>query len=68
MVPFLLCPAFALKGIEYDQVPVNLIKDGGQQVQTHLFFYVSKKLLHYSTDMIYTIVVSPDAVIAMTKN
>ncbi|KAM8915448.1 maleylacetoacetate isomerase isoform 2-T2 [Spinachia spinachia] len=24
--------AFALKGIEYDQVPVNLIKDGGQQV------------------------------------
>ncbi|KAJ0063104.1 hypothetical protein NL108_012573, partial [Boleophthalmus pectinirostris] len=22
---------FALKGIEYDQVPVNLIKDGGQQ-------------------------------------
>ncbi|XP_059209256.1 maleylacetoacetate isomerase isoform X1 [Centropristis striata] len=23
--------AFALKGIEYDQVPVNLIKDGGQQ-------------------------------------
>lgn len=27
--------AFALKGIEYDQVPVNLIKDGGQQVQHH---------------------------------
>lgn len=25
--------AFALKGVEYDQVPVNLIKDGGQQVQ-----------------------------------
>ncbi|KAJ8390818.1 hypothetical protein AAFF_G00099500 [Aldrovandia affinis] len=24
--------ALALKGIEYDQVPVNLIKDGGQQV------------------------------------
>ncbi|XP_029901054.1 maleylacetoacetate isomerase isoform X1 [Myripristis murdjan] len=24
--------AFALKGIEYDQVPVNLIKDGGQQL------------------------------------
>uniref|UniRef100_A0A3B4TC89 Maleylacetoacetate isomerase n=1 Tax=Seriola dumerili TaxID=41447 RepID=A0A3B4TC89_SERDU len=23
---------FALKGIEYDQVPVNLIKDGGQQL------------------------------------
>ncbi|XP_026209523.1 maleylacetoacetate isomerase isoform X2 [Anabas testudineus] len=23
--------AFALKGIEYDQAPVNLIKDGGQQ-------------------------------------
>nr|XP_020446708.1 maleylacetoacetate isomerase isoform X1 [Monopterus albus] len=23
--------AFALKGIEYDQVPVNLIQDGGQQ-------------------------------------
>lgn len=23
--------AFALKGIEYDQVPVNLVKDGGQQ-------------------------------------
>uniref|UniRef100_UPI0037E8BFFC maleylacetoacetate isomerase isoform X2 n=1 Tax=Semicossyphus pulcher TaxID=241346 RepID=UPI0037E8BFFC len=23
--------AFALKGIEYDQVPVNLIEDGGQQ-------------------------------------
>lgn len=23
--------AFALKGIEYEQVPVNLIKDGGQQ-------------------------------------
>ncbi|XP_029982848.1 maleylacetoacetate isomerase isoform X2 [Sphaeramia orbicularis] len=23
--------AFALKGIEFDQVPVNLIKDGGQQ-------------------------------------
>lgn len=25
--------AFALKGIEYDHVPVNLIKDGGQQVK-----------------------------------
>uniref|UniRef100_A0A3Q3A164 Maleylacetoacetate isomerase n=1 Tax=Kryptolebias marmoratus TaxID=37003 RepID=A0A3Q3A164_KRYMA len=25
--------AFALKGIEYDQVPVNLIKDGGQQLK-----------------------------------
>ncbi|XP_044021748.1 maleylacetoacetate isomerase isoform X1 [Siniperca chuatsi] len=24
--------AFSLKGIEYDQVPVNLIKDGGQQL------------------------------------
>ncbi|XP_026881288.2 maleylacetoacetate isomerase isoform X2 [Electrophorus electricus] len=24
--------AFALKGIEYDHVPVNLIKDGGQQI------------------------------------
>uniref|UniRef100_A0A3B4TC60 maleylacetoacetate isomerase n=1 Tax=Seriola dumerili TaxID=41447 RepID=A0A3B4TC60_SERDU len=24
--------SFALKGIEYDQVPVNLIKDGGQQL------------------------------------
>ncbi|XP_067336959.1 maleylacetoacetate isomerase isoform X2 [Channa argus] len=24
--------AFALKGIEYDQVPVNLIRDGGQQL------------------------------------
>ncbi|XP_035598789.1 maleylacetoacetate isomerase isoform X2 [Oncorhynchus keta] len=24
--------AFALKGIEFDQVPVNLIKDGGQQL------------------------------------
>ncbi|XP_019721030.1 maleylacetoacetate isomerase [Hippocampus comes] len=24
--------AFALKGMEYDQVPVNLIKDGGQQL------------------------------------
>ncbi|XP_071780309.2 maleylacetoacetate isomerase isoform X2 [Centroberyx gerrardi] len=24
--------AFALKGIEYDQVPVHLIKDGGQQL------------------------------------
>ncbi|KAM9354365.1 maleylacetoacetate isomerase isoform 2-T2 [Pholidichthys leucotaenia] len=24
--------ALALKGIEYDQVPVNLIKDGGQQI------------------------------------
>ncbi|KAG7238566.1 hypothetical protein INR49_030839 [Caranx melampygus] len=24
--------AFALKGIEYDQTPVNLIKDGGQQL------------------------------------
>ncbi|XP_053488565.1 maleylacetoacetate isomerase isoform X2 [Ictalurus furcatus] len=24
--------AFALKGIEYDQVPVNLVKDGGQQL------------------------------------
>ncbi|XP_032355574.1 maleylacetoacetate isomerase isoform X2 [Etheostoma spectabile] len=24
--------AFALKGIEYDQAPVNLIKDGGQQL------------------------------------
>lgn len=23
--------AFALKGLEYDQVPVNLVKDGGQQ-------------------------------------
>ncbi|KAM9842633.1 maleylacetoacetate isomerase isoform 2-T2 [Aulostomus maculatus] len=27
--------AFALKGIEYDQVPVNLIKDGGQQLTEH---------------------------------
>ncbi|XP_041809695.1 maleylacetoacetate isomerase isoform X1 [Chelmon rostratus] len=26
--------AFALKGVEYDQVPVNLIKDGGQQLTT----------------------------------
>ncbi|XP_037551502.1 maleylacetoacetate isomerase isoform X2 [Nematolebias whitei] len=25
--------AFALKGIEYDQVPVNLIQDGGQQLK-----------------------------------
>ncbi|XP_017331600.1 maleylacetoacetate isomerase isoform X2 [Ictalurus punctatus] len=24
--------AFALKGIEYDQVPINLVKDGGQQL------------------------------------
>ncbi|XP_063354605.1 maleylacetoacetate isomerase isoform X2 [Pelmatolapia mariae] len=24
--------AFALKGVEYDQLPVNLIKDGGQQL------------------------------------
>ncbi|XP_003962685.2 maleylacetoacetate isomerase isoform X1 [Takifugu rubripes] len=24
--------AFALKGVEFDQVPVNLIKDGGQQL------------------------------------
>ncbi|XP_073340575.1 maleylacetoacetate isomerase isoform X1 [Pagrus major] len=24
--------AFALKGVEYDQVPVNLIRDGGQQL------------------------------------
>ncbi|XP_023683997.1 maleylacetoacetate isomerase isoform X2 [Paramormyrops kingsleyae] len=24
--------AFALKGIDYDQVPVNLVKDGGQQL------------------------------------
>ncbi|TMS21701.1 maleylacetoacetate isomerase isoform X1 [Larimichthys crocea] len=24
--------AFALKGVEYDQAPVNLIKDGGQQL------------------------------------
>ncbi|XP_059908288.1 maleylacetoacetate isomerase isoform X2 [Gadus macrocephalus] len=24
--------AFALKGIEYEQIPVNLIKDGGQQL------------------------------------
>ncbi|XP_026159115.1 maleylacetoacetate isomerase isoform X1 [Mastacembelus armatus] len=24
--------AFALKGVDYDQVPVNLIKDGGQQL------------------------------------
>lgn len=31
----LFASAFALKGIEYDQVPVNLIKDGGQQVQHH---------------------------------
>lgn len=30
--------AFALKGIEYDQVPVNLIKDGGQQVQHHKIY------------------------------
>lgn len=30
--------AFALKGIEYDQVPVNLIKDGGQQ---HTDQYIS---------------------------
>lgn len=27
--------AFALKGIEFDQVPVNLIKDGGQQLTEH---------------------------------
>lgn len=43
MMNFFCAPAFALKGIEYDQVPVNLIKDGGQQVQytdsqdTHLY-------------------------------
>uniref|UniRef100_A0A671U9Y0 Maleylacetoacetate isomerase n=1 Tax=Sparus aurata TaxID=8175 RepID=A0A671U9Y0_SPAAU len=24
--------AFALKGVEYDQVPINLIRDGGQQL------------------------------------
>lgn len=30
---FISASAFALKGIDYDQVPVNLIKDGGQQVQ-----------------------------------
>ncbi|OXB72019.1 UNVERIFIED_CONTAM: hypothetical protein H355_007830 [Colinus virginianus] len=28
--------ALALKGIAYDQVPVNLVKDGGQQVRTQL--------------------------------
>ncbi|KAJ7988627.1 hypothetical protein DPEC_G00311170 [Dallia pectoralis] len=27
--------AFALKGIEFDQVPVNLIKDGGHQFTDH---------------------------------
>ncbi|CAL1575274.1 unnamed protein product [Knipowitschia caucasica] len=27
--------AFALKGLEYEQVPVNLIKDGGQQHSQH---------------------------------
>ncbi|XP_028840218.1 maleylacetoacetate isomerase isoform X2 [Denticeps clupeoides] len=26
--------AFALKGMEYDQVPVNLVRDGGQQLTT----------------------------------
>lgn len=28
--------ALALKGIAYDQVPVNLLKDGGQQVRIQL--------------------------------
>lgn len=28
--------ALALKGIAYDQVPVNLVKDGGQQVRIQL--------------------------------
>lgn len=28
----LILLAFALKGIEFEQAPVNLIKDGGQQV------------------------------------
>lgn len=28
--------ALALKGIAYDQVPVNLLKDGGQQVRMQL--------------------------------
>ena len=32
------CPALAYKGIEYDYQPVNLIKDGGEQVNQ--FFYV----------------------------
>ncbi|KAM7402977.1 hypothetical protein PAMA_003753 [Pampus argenteus] len=36
--------AFALKGIEYDQVAVNLIQDGGQQC-----FYVLQFTEHYKT-------------------
>ena len=27
-----LCAALAMKGIEYDYVPVHLVKDGGEQV------------------------------------
>lgn len=36
MIINFLAPAFAFKGIAYDQIPVNLIKDGGQQVQYRL--------------------------------
>lgn len=35
LITSVLCAAFALKGIEFKLVPVNLIKDGGQQVLCH---------------------------------
>lgn len=43
-------PAFALKGVEYDQVPINLIRDGGQQVQYRFAGFLSvqnKHTLHW---------------------
>lgn len=33
-----LCAALAMKGIEYDYVPVHLVKDGGEQVIKENFF------------------------------
>lgn len=41
--------AFALKGVEYDQVAVNLIKDGGQQVQLAFtgFIYIKKNTVKH---------------------
>ena len=36
MSVFTVSSAFALKGMDYDQVNVNLVKDGGQQVMCQL--------------------------------
>uniref|UniRef100_A0A671UA27 Glutathione S-transferase zeta 1 n=1 Tax=Sparus aurata TaxID=8175 RepID=A0A671UA27_SPAAU len=39
--------AFALKGVEYDQVPINLIRDGGQQVQYRFAGFLSVQYVQY---------------------